>query len=212
MELVRDPDNLSTRLLDCVHDTADIAPAGAELLAVEIASLDISDSFAVLGSLDSSAVLEEPIVRYNGIYISHCHYIRQGLSENTFTQPIHLVYYYRYLRFFDNGSVLGMVTTESTPLIREYLQRNTVATINSPQLLSGTFTKDSVSITTMTRSERHGRTVFHSELEIRPSRRHGPSSKLIWKSHHGIFQGHTRTDFSLQNFRSFYFSPDTIES
>lgn len=55
-----------------------------------------------------------PRIRYNGIYISTCNYHRSGghsgnsLAWNT---PVHIVTYYRYLRFFPDGTVLSLLTT-----------------------------------------------------------------------------------------------------
>ncbi|KAI5778507.1 hypothetical protein EDC01DRAFT_622468 [Geopyxis carbonaria] len=55
-----------------------------------------------------------PRVRYNGIYISTCNYHRPGghaghsLSWGT---PVHIVTYYRYLRFYPDGTLLSLLTT-----------------------------------------------------------------------------------------------------
>jgi F-box protein 9 len=55
-----------------------------------------------------------PRLRYNGIYISTCNYHRSGghsgmsLSWNT---PMHIVTYYRYLRFYPDGTLLSLLTT-----------------------------------------------------------------------------------------------------
>lgn len=55
-----------------------------------------------------------PRIRFNGVYISTCNYHRSGghsgpsLSWNT---PVHIVTYYRYLRFYPDGTVLSLLTT-----------------------------------------------------------------------------------------------------
>ncbi|CUS12622.1 unnamed protein product [Tuber aestivum] len=51
-----------------------------------------------------------PRVRFNGIYISTCNYLRTGASQSWNT-PVHIVTYYRYLRFYPNGTVLSLLTT-----------------------------------------------------------------------------------------------------
>ncbi|RIA91480.1 hypothetical protein C1645_875394 [Glomus cerebriforme] len=56
--------------------------------------------------------IERPRVRLDGVYISTCKYLRNGLSENTWIRPIHLVTYYRYLRFFSDGSCVTLLTTK----------------------------------------------------------------------------------------------------
>ncbi|KAI3635458.1 hypothetical protein MIR68_006096 [Amoeboaphelidium protococcarum] len=54
--------------------------------------------------------LSTPRLRYDGVYISRCTYARQGLSEHTFSQPYHLVVYYRFLRFYPDGSVISLLS------------------------------------------------------------------------------------------------------
>lgn len=52
-----------------------------------------------------------------GVYISKATYARAGeQSLDNFYRPWHLVEYYRYLRFFSNGTVL-FLTTPNEPLI-----------------------------------------------------------------------------------------------
>ena len=56
-----------------------------------------------------------PRIRFNGCYISTVNYVRSGqLSTNQATwggAPIHIVTYYRYLRFFRDGSVISLLTS-----------------------------------------------------------------------------------------------------
>ena len=56
-----------------------------------------------------------PRIRFNGIYISTVNYIRPGQaapSSSTWGAPVHIVTYYRYLRFFRDGAVLSLLTTD----------------------------------------------------------------------------------------------------
>lgn len=55
-----------------------------------------------------------PRIRFNGVYISTVHYHRPGqasASQLTWTNPVHIVTYYRYLRFYRDGSVISLLTT-----------------------------------------------------------------------------------------------------
>jgi len=54
-------------------------------------------------------------VRYNGIYISTCNYHRPGYSgaSITWNTPVHIVTYYRYLRFYHDGTLLSLLTTHA---------------------------------------------------------------------------------------------------
>ncbi|KAG5954237.1 hypothetical protein E4U58_000125 [Claviceps cyperi] len=56
-----------------------------------------------------------PRIRFNGCYISTVNYIRMGqASTNQATwggSPVHIVTYYRYLRFFRDGTAISLLTT-----------------------------------------------------------------------------------------------------
>ncbi|KAI5838386.1 hypothetical protein DFP73DRAFT_530986 [Morchella snyderi] len=52
-----------------------------------------------------------PRIRFNGVYISTCNYVRQGASQSGWNTPVHIVTYYRYLRFHDDGTVLSLLTS-----------------------------------------------------------------------------------------------------
>lgn len=47
--------------------------------------------------------LEKPHLRFDGIYVSRNTYIRTGIVEWRIKNPVHLVCYFRYLRFFPQG-------------------------------------------------------------------------------------------------------------
>ncbi|WFC97007.1 hypothetical protein MBRA1_003674 [Malassezia brasiliensis] len=56
----------------------------------------------------------EPRVRQHGVYIAACTYTQQGLSEeNVWVRVLHVVQFYRYLRFFPNGRCLSWLTTDA---------------------------------------------------------------------------------------------------
>ena len=55
-----------------------------------------------------------PRIRFNGCYISTVNYIRPGgstPSQVSWNSPVHIVTYYRYLRFFRDGSCVSLQTT-----------------------------------------------------------------------------------------------------
>ncbi|CAI9115373.1 OLC1v1016265C2 [Oldenlandia corymbosa var. corymbosa] len=47
-----------------------------------------------------------PRVRTDGLYVSRNTYIRAGVAEWKMTKPVHIVCYYRYLRFYPSGRFL----------------------------------------------------------------------------------------------------------
>lgn len=55
-----------------------------------------------------------PRIRFNGCYISTVNYIRAGQatqSATTWGSPVHIVTYFRYLRFFRDGTVISLLST-----------------------------------------------------------------------------------------------------
>ncbi|KAI1003459.1 hypothetical protein K3495_g4747 [Podosphaera aphanis] len=55
-----------------------------------------------------------PRIRFGGCYISTVNYIRPGEatpSQVSWNSPVHMVTYYRYLRFFRDGTVISLLTT-----------------------------------------------------------------------------------------------------
>ncbi|KAG6890318.1 hypothetical protein C0995_009524 [Termitomyces sp. Mi166 len=56
--------------------------------------------------------IEHPRVRMDGVYIATCHYVRPGLSDNSWVTINHLITYHRYLRFYPNGQVLSLLANE----------------------------------------------------------------------------------------------------
>lgn len=40
-------------------------------------------------------------------------YMRQGVTEGSYYQPVHQVQYYRYIRFFQNGTVTTVLSLEA---------------------------------------------------------------------------------------------------
>ncbi|KAI1852112.1 hypothetical protein JX265_005949 [Neoarthrinium moseri] len=57
---------------------------------------------------------QRPRLRFNGCYISTVNYIRTGHASGnhiTWNSPVHIVTYYRYLRFFRDGTAISLLTT-----------------------------------------------------------------------------------------------------
>jgi F-box protein 9 len=69
-----------------------------------------------------------PRIRFSGVYISTVNYVRPGASSATqvsWNTPVHIVTYYRYLRFFRDGTVLSLLTvTEPTDVVQHLTKEN----------------------------------------------------------------------------------------
>ncbi|KAJ6798159.1 F-box protein 7 isoform X1 [Iris pallida] len=55
---------------------------------------------------------QRPRIRTDGLYVSRNTYIRVGVSEWTVTNPVHVVCYFRYIRFYPNGKFLYKVSSQ----------------------------------------------------------------------------------------------------
>lgn len=67
-----------------------------------------------------------PRLRFNGCYISTVNYTRAGgASSNTLTwgAPIHVVTYFRYLRFFRDGTAISLLTTSDPADVVHHLTK-----------------------------------------------------------------------------------------
>lgn len=67
-----------------------------------------------------------PRVRFNGCYISTVNYIRPGAStayQVSWNTPVHIVTYYRYLRFFRDGTCASLLTTSEPPNVVHHLRK-----------------------------------------------------------------------------------------
>ncbi|KAL2021405.1 hypothetical protein VTK56DRAFT_7158 [Thermocarpiscus australiensis] len=71
-----------------------------------------------------------PRIRFGGCYISTVNYIRAGqanANQITWNSPVHIVTYYRYLRFFRDGTVISLLTTAEPADVVHHLTREAVA-------------------------------------------------------------------------------------
>jgi len=72
-----------------------------------------------------------PRIRFNGCYISTVNYIRPGQassSQVSWNSPVHIVTYYRYLRFFRDGTILSLLTTTEPADVVHHLTKPLAAT------------------------------------------------------------------------------------
>ncbi|KAI9730123.1 MAG: hypothetical protein M1834_006116 [Cirrosporium novae-zelandiae] len=162
-----------------------------------------------------------PRIRFNGCYISTVNYTRPGASSPTqvsWNTPVHIVTYYRYLRFFRDGSVISLLTTsepiEVVSLLTKEQLRSTVPSVMQ-YALRGRWRLSSV--------EEGGEGDIHIETEgvdakytykmhlalRNSSSRPGSTknNKMLWR---GFWSYNRLTDdwaeFGLRNDRAFFWS------
>ena len=72
-----------------------------------------------------------PRLRFHGCYISTVNYIRPGAataSQATWNSPVLIVTYYRYLRFFRDGTCVSLLTTTEPPDVVPHLNKENTHT------------------------------------------------------------------------------------
>lgn len=56
-------------------------------------------------------LIERPRLRFDGCYIATCHYLRPGVNDYSWNTPIHMVTYFRFVRFYPGGQCITVLTT-----------------------------------------------------------------------------------------------------
>ncbi|OAP58427.1 hypothetical protein AYL99_07517 [Fonsecaea erecta] len=75
-----------------------------------------------------------PRVRFTGVYISTVNYTRPGaasVTASTWTNPVHIVTYYRYLRFFRDGTCISLLTTNEPVEVVHHLTPENLTFVRS---------------------------------------------------------------------------------
>ncbi|KAJ6954325.1 F-box protein 7-like isoform X3 [Populus alba x Populus x berolinensis] len=92
--------------------------------------------------------LLRPRIRIDGLYVSRNTYIRAGVQEWTVTNPVHLVCYYRYMRFFPSGRFLYKTSGQT---VKEVVKCMSFRASKTDGVFSGryTLTDDKVEATFM---------------------------------------------------------------
>ncbi|KAJ5888627.1 hypothetical protein N7495_008668 [Penicillium taxi] len=71
-----------------------------------------------------------PRIRFTGIYISTVNYTRPGavsaFQSVSWNNPIHIVTYYRFLRFYPDGSVVSLLTTTEPVDVVPYISKENI--------------------------------------------------------------------------------------
>eukprot|EP00842_Homolaphlyctis_polyrhiza_P000377 jgi/Hompol1/133/HPOL_002935-RA len=65
--------------------------------------------------------MDKPRIRVDGVYISKVNYMRRGYTEGAFNQPVHIVQYFRYLRFYGSNQFIMLTSTASpNDVVRDF--------------------------------------------------------------------------------------------
>ncbi|KAI0654057.1 hypothetical protein C8Q70DRAFT_1030767 [Cubamyces menziesii] len=151
--------------------------------------------------------IEHPRVRYDGVYIAVCHYVRNGLGENAWVNYSHLITYYRYLRFLPDGQVLSLLANEEhkpqdvIPLLKP--------TLRMKGFFIGTWYLEGMEVhieDLLDPGTNNTRYSFQMVLDLR-SRPLGRWNRLDFREYNSVHLGSGEaTPLALKNDRPFWFS------
>ncbi|TDZ40265.1 F-box protein pof7 [Colletotrichum spinosum] len=174
-----------------------------------------------------------PRIRFNGCYISTVNYIRSGgasANQVTWNSPVHIVTYYRYLRFFRDGTVISLLTTSEPGDVVHYMKKDLLEQhkggnaaylpsiimqngLKGRWRLSSTLDKPDAPLNEVegdvfVETEGVGpKYMYRMELSMRSAGKGPRNNKLQWK---GFFCYNKLTDdwaeFTLKNDKPFFFS------
>lgn len=75
-----------------------------------------------------------PRIRFTGVYISTVNYTRSGgasVTPSTWGSQVHIVTYYRYLRFFRDGTLISLLTTHEPVEVIHLLTKENITLVRS---------------------------------------------------------------------------------
>lgn len=176
-----------------------------------------------------------PRLRFAGVYISTVNYTRAGgplTNTLTWGNPIHVVTYFRYLRFFRDGSLISLLTTsEPGDVVHHLTKANLHNTHHGNSALPSNVMKDALSgrwrltggSTTpeqgaVVEQEEEGEVLIETQgvvpkyvyvmrLVVSSAGKKVRGNKLAWK---GFWSWNKLTEdwgkFELRNDRAFYWS------
>ncbi|KAI8063564.1 hypothetical protein BC940DRAFT_107880 [Gongronella butleri] len=172
------------------------------------------DQVALYQSQWLDMMKHRPRIRYDGVYIAVCQYVRPGEAETAWARPVHLVTHYRYVRFFPDGTMLHVLSNDEPAKVVRQLAPG-ISSKRKWQLFRGNFQWDGATKVSVTMQE-IARPIeqFRMEFDIQHPY---PNTKNRRKPYKMLLSAYTskRTDreelnvYSLSHVKPFVFSPVT---
>ena len=140
-------------------------------------------------------------IRNDGVFISRVNYVRMGISEMNFSSPVHLVTYFRFLRFMTDGScILVTSPVEPAQVVKALHHESKLKGLMTGHYFLGSGGRVLIEL----RDADRPRTLFKCVLLVK-STRYAQQNKLQWESYQSIRENGV-TNFPLSQLRSFMFS------
>jgi F-box protein 9 len=174
-----------------------------------------------------------PRIRFNGCYISTNNYIRPGQGSTnlvTWNNPVHIVTYYRYVRFYRDGTLISLLTTAEPVDVVRYLTKENLelhankANLHLPSIVMQHGLRGRWRLTPVNENpdadlkdaegdlciETEGvgsKYLYRMDLSLRSSGKTAKNNKLVWR---GFWSYNKITDdwaeFSRRNEKPLYWS------
>ncbi|CAH1765857.1 4703_t:CDS:10, partial [Entrophospora sp. SA101] len=148
--------------------------------------------------------IERPRIRLDGVYISKCNYLRCGSIENTWFQPIHVVSYYRLLRFYSDGTCIALQTSNEPKYVVKFFDTN----YQSKNLMCGQWelTDNNSVLKISARDDELPKFTFYLIFKLESTYR-GRFNKLSWICYYYVNNfSDEKTDMCLKNEKNYIFS------
>lgn len=144
---------------------------------------------------------DRPFVKYHGVYISKVSYISEGEREYTFYAPVKLVTYFRYLRFYPDGTAFKLTTTDEPAIIVPIFHKENHESIKNSLLTKWHIEMDGQVIMTRKTSDFE----FVEELKVvhLGDRKY---HRLLWVNSGTIDKDGERSYFNMKKEKPFNFS------
>jgi len=138
--------------------------------------------------------IKRPRLRYDGIYISKFEYVRPGLTEGTYVNPVHRVVYFRYLRFYPEGKLLSYLGSEKPKDISEWFKSENRHKLD--KFDCGFFSKEEELIDIWSKNKH--KVMFNIKIELY-STTPGKNDRLLCKDYHSFKEnGEGRYDYCMK--------------
>ncbi|KAK9720089.1 hypothetical protein K7432_004350 [Basidiobolus ranarum] len=147
--------------------------------------------------------IDRPRLRLDGVYISTCYYLRQGSAENVWSQPVHMITYYRYLRFYNDGTCIKLLSSDEPSRVVKHFRTG----FKAKGFMTGTYKCSEDHVTIEVKDSHRITNTFFLSLTLKSTTR-GKQNKLSWIEYcsEDSARNHEITQYSLQHYRSFFFS------
>jgi F-box protein 9 len=144
---------------------------------------------------------DRPYIKFHGVYISKVSYISEGVREYSYYAPVKVVTYFRYLRFYPDGTAFKVTTTDEPSEVVPHFHRENHSSIKMSLLTNWHIEMDGQVYITRKSADYE----FIEELRVGHlgDRKY---HRLNWVSSGSINKDGERSNFNMRKEKPFNFS------